>query len=213
MSDEPIQQNLVTDGFDDPESNGSIPTSAYFEDTGPVSNEEPATLEALSLMARKSGELEAEIMALEVQLAEKTDQLNIIKRKSMPDIMERLGFESFKMEDGRTIEIEKKINASISAENKPLAFAWLREHNCDGIIKMKVGTDFGKGESDLAEKAIKALREAGFDPNVDENVHPATLKAFVREQLEEGTDIPIDVFGIFEFKEAKIKLPRTSKRK
>jgi hypothetical protein len=33
----------------------------------------------------------------------------------------------------------------------------------------------------------------------------------VKERLEHGDNIPIDVFGIFEFKLAKIKLPKPKK--
>jgi hypothetical protein len=109
------------------------------------------------------------------------------------------------------VSVKADVKTSITEANKPAAFAWLREHHFDGIIKMAVSLSFGKGESAAAELAVKTLHEAGYEPTQAESVHPATLKSFVKERLEDGDNIPIDVFGIFEFKQSKIKLPKTKK--
>lgn len=196
------------DGFDDPKA-GAAPID-YFADPV-VSEQEPATLERLSAMAVRAGELEGEIALAASALAELEDELHGIRRRHIPELMEGLGMDSFKMSDGREVTVDNKINASITAEHKPAAFLWLRDNNFDGIIKTNVDVSFGKGESADAEKAAELLREAGFEPSVAENVHPMTLKSFVKERLEEGDEIPTEVFGIYEFKEAKIKLPKVKK--
>jgi len=36
-------------------------------------------------------------------------------------------------------------------------------------------------------------------------VEPMTLKAFVKEQIERGNDLPLDLFGVFVGQRAKIK--------
>jgi hypothetical protein len=35
-------------------------------------------------------------------------------------------------------------------------------------------------------------------------VEPSTLKKFIREQLEEGASIPLDLFGVAQMRKAKI---------
>jgi hypothetical protein len=169
---------------------------------------EPVTLERLTKLAEEARQLEKDIDAASVDLAEKQDKLTNILRNIIPSAMEELGMKNFTLADESKVEIKDHINASITEQNKPRAFAWLTEHGFDGIIKTKVASEFGKGEIDDARKALSALQEAGFTGTLDQNVHPMTLKSFVKEQLEEGNSIPLDVFGVFEFKEAKITRPR-----
>jgi hypothetical protein len=44
----------------------------------------------------------------------------------------------------------------------------------------------------------------GYEPKQKVWVEPMTLKAFVREQISEGVDIPMETFGIFVGAETKI---------
>ena len=39
------------------------------------------------------------------------------------------------------------------------------------------------------------LRAMGLQPSLDQSVHAQTLKAFLKEQLAMGTNIPLDLFG------------------
>lgn len=167
----------------------------------------PATLERLVTLADEATNLAAEIDAEQAALNNKIDHLKKIKRDLIPGIMEELALADFKMVDGRKITVSEKINASIPEEKRPAAFDWLASVECDGIIKTKVGAEFGKGEIDDANKAYKALIEAGVNASMDRNIHPMTLNAFVKERLENGEAIPLDIFSVFEFKEAKIAAP------
>lgn len=171
----------------------------------------PATLERLTDLALKTTALNEEITALSVQLAEKSDSVKNILRNLIPTVMEELGMSEFKLVDGSKIEVKDHLQASLTEANKPAGFLWLEENEFDGIIKTKVHADFGKGEADDAKRARDALVAAGFSAELDRNVHPATLKAFVKERLEAGDSIPVDVFGVFQFKEAKITAPKVAK--
>ncbi len=164
-----------------------------------------ATLERLTALAKEATELTSSIDEMTVVLADEQDKLTKILRRHIPEIMEELGMSEFKMVDGSVIAVTNQINASISEDNKPAAFAWLVDNHFDGIIKTKVQSDFGKGEIEEANKAVKALADAGFIAEVSRTVHPATLKSFVKERLEKGDQIPLATFGVFEFKQAKIK--------
>lgn len=184
----------------------------YFDGTdAEVAPVEPMTLARLTKMAEEARDLELEINRLQIELAEQQDKHKNIIRNLLPSAMEELGMKNFTLADDSKIEVKDHINASISEDNKPRAWAWLEEHEFDGIIKTKVNAEFGKGEIEQARDALKALEEAGFSGTMDRNIHPMTLKSFVKEQLEEGNSIPLDIFGVFEFKEAKITRPKEKK--
>lgn len=172
---------------------------------------EPATLERLTTLAARAKELEAEIATDTTALAEKQAALEKITRAQIPTIMEELGMEEFKLADGSSVSVKNDVKCGITEENKPVAFEWLRKHGFDGIIKTKLTSEFGKGEDARAKAARDTLVKAGFDASVSESVHAMTLKSFVKEQLELGTSIPMKEFGVYEFKEAKIKAPAKKK--
>jgi hypothetical protein len=48
-------------------------------------------------------------------------------------------------------------------------------------------------------------KEQGFDPETKTHIHPATLKAFVKERVENGKPIDLDMFGAFIANAAEIK--------
>lgn len=186
----------------------------YFaEENNPVEEAPAATLESLVNLASTVIDLDKQIVEAQIALGELEDKRKKIARTQIPDIMDELGMQSFKLADGSTLDVKTSINASISEDNKPAAFAWLTEHEKDGIIKTKVTSEFGKGEIEAAREAVKALTEAGFGAMLDQSVHPMTLKSFVKEQLEEGVNIPLEVFGVFEFKEAKITPPKAPRKR
>jgi hypothetical protein len=169
---------------------------------------EPATLERLTALAAKAKSLEAEISKDTVELEEKQSALNKIMRDQIPTIMEELALDELKMSDGSKLSVSEEIRCGISEERKGRAFKWLEDNNFDGIIKTKVVAEFGKGDMENARLAKATLERDGFSPSLDRSVHPATLKSFVKEQLEKGNaSLPMDVFGVFPFKQAKIRLP------
>jgi len=172
---------------------------------------EPQTLELLTRLAKEQVDLEAEIASDLVLMEEKNAKLFKLQRVRIPELMGTLGISEFKLTDGSLISVKEDVKANITADHKPAAFAWLVEHNFDGIIKTNVAVAFGKGEMGKAKEAMAILEKAGFSGAMDQSVHPATLKSFVKERLEKGDNIPIDTFGIFEFKQAKIKLPKSKK--
>ena len=188
----------------------SAPPIDYFDDDlKPVADE--ATLEVLTKLAQQSVELESKIAQMTVELEEKQSELGQLLRKRIPEIMKTLAMEEFKLTDGCVVSVKSEIKCGITEANKPAAFAWLEEHEFDGIIKTNVSVAFSKGEMEKAEKAVELLREDGFDAALDRSVHPSTLKSFVKERLEAGDNIPVDTFGIFEFDQAKVKLPKQKK--
>lgn len=190
----------------------AMPGIDYFDDIPAQSEEQQAaTLERLTALALESKELDKKITEATIALEELKAQQDKILMGHIPSIMETLGLEEFKLTDGSKVSVKEDVKCGLSEERKPAAFDWLRKNQCDGIIKTGVSLSFGKGENEAVKKAMHVLAEAGFEPNVSENVHPQTLKSFVKEQLEAGANLPLETFGVYEYKVAKIALPRTRK--
>lgn len=183
----------------------------FFEDMEPVAVNE-STIERLTSLKNESTALAKQISQAAIDLAELQEKQVKIVRVSIPNIMEELNMKEFKMNDGSVVAIVDSVNASIKEENRPSAFRWLEEHDYDGIIKIKVVSEFGKGDGEDARKAQKAVQDAGFAASLDKAIHPATLKSFVKERLEAGETLPAS-FTVFEFKEAKIKEAKAPKAK
>jgi len=162
-------------------------------------------LERVTKLAKQLVKQKADIAKLEERLDEAKKDMGKIEREDLPDLMAEIGVESVKLDSGETIMIASECNASISKANQSKAFAWLAKHGYAGIIKTCVSVSFGKGDHDKAEAARAALSESYEGVTLDESVHPSTLKSFVKERLEHADKIPLDLFGVFQFKKAIVK--------
>lgn len=150
---------------------------------------------------RQVGDLQEKLAALQKRQTE-------IWNEEVPDAMLNVGMREFKLEDGTTITIKEEVAASITEQNKPKAFAWLRKNGFDDIIKQQLTADLGRGKDTFFNKLRATLQKHGISYVEKESVHHSTLKAFVKEQLALGVKVPRTEFGIFEYRYAKVIRPR-----
>ncbi len=83
------------------------------------------------------------------------------------------------------------------------------EDNKNGkLIKRTFAIEFGKGDEKWADKFERdcAQRVKPLNIKRKKGVHSGTLQAFIKKALEEGVDIPLDVFGAYRQRFAKIKM-------
>ena len=92
----------------------------------------------------------------------------------------------------------------ISEENKVEAHGWLRKNGFDDIIKNDIICSFGRGQEEVATNLLNKLTEAGENPIQKSDIHWQTLRAFVKEQIQKGSDIPQDKFGVYVTNTVKI---------
>ncbi len=147
----------------------------------------------------------AEVTKAEEELKEAQEKYRQLEQFTIPEYMDTLGLEEFTTTRGMRVVVETKIRASIG-KNKGPAFAWLIENGHDGIIKRTVVVAFNREQAEEAAELMKKLHPDFAGVKQDMKVEGATLTAFVKEQLKEGNDVPIDIFGIFEQRFAKITL-------
>jgi hypothetical protein len=65
---------------------------------------------------------------------------------------------------------------------------------------------FGRKQIEEAQELVDKLRALGKLANLEKNVHHSTLDAFIREQLAEGKDIPLDIFSVDRNRVAKVTI-------
>lgn len=163
------------------------------------------SLSTVSELAKAALTLEKEIADLEEVVKERKESLRDLTENRIPEALNELGMSSFKMADGSSIEVKPFYSASIPAERKGEAFEWLRQHGYDDIIKNTVSVQFGRGEDDDAGQMINVIRSNGWIPDQAEKIESQTLKAWVREMVEQGVEFPTELFGAYVGMKAKIK--------
>lgn len=134
------------------------------------------------------------------QLRERT-----IRENTLPELMKEAGQEKLRTSDGYDVELTETLRASIPAANQQAAFKWLVENGQSAIIKRDLLLKFGKNEEEKADAALKIILEGGYTPQDKQTVHPMTLAATIREMIEQGLDIPMELLGAHVQSGVKIK--------
>lgn len=168
-------------------------------------------LEKIKHFGEKQRKLLRHIAGLENELALAKENLRRVVAQDLPEAMDEVGMTTFTLDDGAKVDIKTVYSASIPEDRKEEAFDWLKNENDDGIIKAEVKVQFGKGEFEIAQSFLNFIRgfnEKAINPEYKESVHFQTLRAYVRERIEGGKPLPLDMFGVFVGREAKLKLPK-----
>jgi len=189
----PEEDILVTDIFDD-----------IFSEADALANVGTQETKNLSDLVRKLRHIDEAIDKTEQGLKGLKQERQKLTTELIPGVMDEMGVDRLDV-DGVTVTRKLIVSASISDEKREQAFGWLRDNGLDDIIKNDVVVSFGRGEDNAAKNAVGILREQGFDPDVKTHIHPMTLKAFVKERVEEGKPIDLDLFGAYVVNAAEIR--------
>jgi flagellar hook-length control protein FliK len=162
-------------------------------------------LTIVSDLANKQLKLASEVSELEADLKAKKEELRLTSEQELPDAMQQAGLTQITLSSGEKISINEFYNAHISKANQEKAYEWLVTNGHEGLIKNEVLLKFGREETEVVDQTVSALQSRGLSPEVRQSVHPSTLKAFVKEQITNGNDIPTEPFGIYIGTKATIK--------
>ena len=189
MSDKPTFEQLI----------GNSEPDKWDSD---VTNDELANVSSL---AQKQINLTNEVSQIEDMLKAKKEELRLVQEQELPDALSEVGLTQIVLSSGEKISLSEFYSAHISKANQQQAYQWLIENGHEGIIKNEVSLIFYRGESQIVDETVLALKSRGLSPEVKQSIHPSTLKAFVKEQLTTGNDIPTEPFGIYIGTKANIK--------
>lgn len=162
-------------------------------------------LTSVAALARQIRDKEERIQDLEEKLKDEKKALLKLTDEEMPAMLAEIGISSFSLDDGSTVEVKQTYGASILMDNRPAAYEWLRDNGYDDIIKNTVLCQFGRGEDDQASAFAAFAQQQGYVPEQKTEIHPQTLRAFVKERVEEGDAFPMELFGAWVGQRAVIK--------
>jgi hypothetical protein len=158
------------------------------------------------------GKAVTQMLDLRMKVAEAENALAEVKRQyhalaigTVPDIMAELGLKEVQTQHGVKIVVAREVQCKFIPEVKDRGLEWLEEHNYGALIKHEVSVEFGKDSEAAVARAVAALNDAGFEPDVSRDVHAMTLKAWGKRQVEDGATIPSELFSVNTFSIAKVR--------
>ena len=168
-----------------------------------------ASLEQITTLAQllQQATANAEKLAAELQLAK--EEVRRLTEDDLPEMMREVGMASFKLADGSEVKVTDEVDCAITVDRRPAAHAWLTEHGFGGLIKSALTVVYGSDEHDAACAAVAQVSAlTGHAAELEEKVHPQTLKAFIKEQMAAGLALPQELFSIRPYSKAKITSPK-----
>ena len=162
-------------------------------------------LASVSNCARQIRLQEQEIEATEQKLKDQKAELRRLTDEAMPSLFSELGLQSFKLDDGSEVSVKQTYSATPKKDDRPQLYQWLRKNGYGDIIKNTVSCTFGQNEDIQAQAFLNMAEEKGYVAEAKTEVHPSTLRAFVKERVENGDEFPTDLCGAWVGQRAVIK--------
>lgn len=180
-----------------------------------LAKEKIYSLNDVRMLAERQRILELELEILEGKTEAKKAELKRVAEEELPDMLNAVGLPSITLADGSIIAISDNTSASITDDNRSAAHKWMREKGFGDLIKNVVSVTFGKGEDHFAVELVQTINKLADNGELKfgtldqkEAVHPSTLKAFVRERLKNGDELPAQTFKLFIGEVCRIKKPK-----
>ncbi len=165
-------------------------------------------LTGLTNLVTTMREEETAVADLEAKLKHAKERLRDVAERQIPDLMDEVGLKDFVTSEGLKVTIKRTIRASIPTGNKESAMAWLDDHGHGALIKRMVNVAFNPDEEDKAAALMQDLKSDFPMVKTDRRVESATLRAFIREKIEAGDEIPLELFGAWEQRIAKVEVKK-----
>lgn len=174
-----------------------------FDDTT-LDKVQEGDMKNLSSLVKDLNQITLNINEKEEELKALKLQKHKMSTEQIPAMMDEMGVQRLDVEN-LSVTLKPLINASIPQTRREEAYQWLRDNGLDDIIKNDVIMSFGKGEDNMAGDIMYELEQRGMHPEKKTHIHSMTLKAFIRERVEKGLPIDLDMFGAFVARTADIK--------
>ena len=150
----------------------------------------------LSDLIRQVNGINKELVSAEEKVKSFKGKRNLYLYELIPEKMQELGVDKVEV-DGNAVSLVTFVNGTMPKDplQKQAAMAHLRDIGCSDFIKNTLTCEFGRSRDNEA-KAIKAdLEEAGLYPELGDKVEPSTLKKLIKDRLQNGLEIDIEMFN------------------
>ena len=167
-------------------------------------------LKELNDLCKKQMQLEDTIERKQEEIDNLKAELKKVSFDDIPNLLAEKGLEKLKLRDGNEIVVKKVINAYLPKEDadpegRAKSLEWLRNNDLGDIIKNNVTVSFGRGEDNKALDYASLAQKNGYLPTQKVDVNNRQLVAALKERLENGLDVPSELFKLFVGNQTKIK--------
>ena len=139
---------------------------------------------------------EKKIAEADLHLKKLKEDHRKISEELLPPLFEQVGMEELKTRSGLPLKLKNRVHTNIAKERKPRAIAWLDKNGHGSMVRRNVVIDFDKTKEDKVAKLLKLIGRGWPNHRIELDVNAATVKAFVKNRLAEGKEIPADIFGL-----------------
>lgn len=150
----------------------------------------------ISILADEMHELDKQIASNELKTKQLKEQHRQIAEEQLPELFEEVGMSELKTRSGLPLKLKNRVHTNISKGRKPTAIAWLDANGQGGMVKRTVKIDFDKTKEEKVKSLLRLIGRGWPNHRVELDVHASTVKSFVKKQLEDGQEIPLDIFGV-----------------
>ena len=157
------------------------------------------------------GALAQDLYLAELEVAQAQENLKEAQRKErdisehqIPELMDEVGVSEFTTKSGIKLAVSDNLRVSPPAARRQEAYDWLIARGFGDLVKHNVIIGFGRDEADQAESLSEHLMMEGYTTKDERKVESQTLKKQIRTLLEEGEDVPLDLFGTTQYRQTKI---------
>jgi len=168
-----------------------------FEDDQTEILDKTDDIDKLANKIKEMQTIQKDIEQNEEYLKQRKKDLEQVSGEAIPTMLSEMGLSYLKLADGSSVEVKTNYSATITQANKEKAFNWLRENGLGDIIKNELTVSFGRNEDNKAAEYAELAKGQGYQPTQKLKVEPMTLKALVRERIENNKDMPMDTFNVF----------------
>lgn len=165
--------------------------------------------------------LEREIEKDEEALKAKKNELEKYQKDQLPVLMDDLGTTLWGTKAGLKVELKEELRGSLPKEEsrRREAFNYLIKDGNEGLIRHEVVINLGRDSHEVVKKILAFLKAEGIDKIADvthgETINHQQMMAYLREEMRNskneehedfGKEVPLELFGAFVERVAKIKL-------
>lgn len=178
----------------------------YEAETQEFSDED---LEGIALLAKRLVQWKQTVHELEDKLKIAKKSVQRIEEELLPTAMNNLGgvgMTEFTLGTGQMLKLNKALHMSIPKKNKSQVCQWAMTHGLKSLVRTELSVDFGAGEAERAETVKQQLEKMGYDHVLAvTDINTASLKAAVKEMMEQGKEVPLKLMGGYEREYVEIK--------
>ena len=160
-----------------------------------------AELSTLATLGDDLFEAEARVLRLEAELKVAKRRRDAIAHVEIPEAMEEIGVLEFRTARSK-FELKETLRVQPKADNRPLVLRAVEEAGDGALIKTTVSVPFNRGQDEQVAELLNQLQEMGLQNKQERKIEPSTLRKYVKDKLEAGEQVDMDLFGVTKFRQA-----------